>query len=393
MGKTILNKTGQDIEQLCEKKLAFINANPIIERTSIEDGIVRENTIYRLGTVTSAPVITAVENSYNESIIVFKTGPNVTHLNENNDSVNGLAVPQFIPIGYSLVGIPIKILEQDSSYVICYWNHLVIIKKLHDCDLSYSLYLNDVVDARSSFVVISYEYKENNEKVETGCLRCKAYDGIINMNGYDNISVDHPGTVNYVEPHKTFSYKDYLDDSYRINCIMTGLRIGSELDDFIPSRDFYDIPIEVDYDNQKLRINNDGFLIRTEGTTKKLCLVTTDSDLTSASKIDLTNSGITSLNQYPFINCSSLNELILPATINQIDEDSFIKRDNDGSLSHEDIIESVTFNGTIDQWENIDVTSYGPGGGREYWPSVIHCSDGDWVNTDRPENSNDDNEG
>lgn len=378
MGKTILNKTGQDFEQLCEKKLAFINANPIIEKTSIEDGIVKENTIYRLGTVTSAPVITAVENSYNESIVVFKTGPNVTHLNENNDSVNGLAVPQFIPIGYSLVGIPIKILEQDNSYVICYWNHLVIIKKLHDCDQSYSLHLNRVVDAKYSFVAFSYEYEnsENNEKAGISCRRCTSYDdksNIIDMSSSDSLAG--------IEPHKTFSYYDN-DSRHRINCIMTGLRIGSELDDFIPSRDFYDIPIEVDYDNQKLRINNDGFLIRTEGTTKKLCLVTTDSNLTSANRIDLTNSGITSLDKYPFINCSLINELILPATIDHINEYTFIKRGNgDGSLSHEDIIESVTFNGTIAQWENIDVTSWGDGlDAKEYWPSVIHCSDGDWKN-------------
>ena len=395
MGKTILNKTGQDIEQLCEKKLASINANPIIEKTSIEDGIVKENTIYRLGTVTSAPVITAVENSYNESIIVFKTGPNVTYLNENNDSVNGLAVPQFIPTGYSLVGVPVKILEQNSSYVICYWNHLVIIKKLHDCGPGYSSISG--ANTEQSYVVYSYEYSGATKSgfyrvVSDSDVAGNTYDNKINMvshggirveDGYEELS--RPYTT--INPGTTF---EVYDDTY-YGCTITGLRIGSELDDFVPSDRFHDIPIEVDYDNQKLKINNDGFLIRTEGTTKKLCLVTTDSDLTSANKIDLTNSGITSLDQYPFINCS-LNELILPASIDHINEYTFIKKDNGGNDVYENVIESVTFKGTIAQWENIDAISWGGGVGA-YWPSVIHCSDGDWVNTDRPENSNDDNEG
>lgn len=394
MGKTILNKTGQDIEQLCEKKLASINANPIIERTSIENGIVRENTIYRLGTVTSAPVITAVENSYNESIIVFKTGPNVTHLNENNDSVDGLAIPPFIPTGYSLVGVPVKILEQNSSYVICYWNYLVVIKKLHDCSIGYSS--GGGADTEHSYVVYSYE-----EDSETKADFCKVVSGSdyagnivdnkIDMVSHSGIRVetgyeDLSRTYTTINPGTAFSVSGHYGD-----CTITGLRIGSDLDDFVSSDRFHDIPIEVDYDNQKLSVNDsNGFLIRTEGATKKLCFVTTDSDLTSASKIDLTNSGITSLDQYPFINCS-LNELILPATIDHINEYTFIKKNNSGNgFSYEDsIIESVTFKGTIAQWENIDAVSWGGGVGA-YWPLVIHCSDGDWVNTDRPENSNGD---
>ncbi|MEE3344121.1 MAG: hypothetical protein VZS44_08545 [Bacilli bacterium] len=387
MGKTILNKTGQDIEQLCEKKLASINANPIIEKTSIEDGIVRENTIYRLGTVTSAPVITAVENSYNESIIVFKTGPNVTYLNENNDSVNGLAVPQFIPTGYSLVGVPVKILEQDSSYVICYWNHLVIIKKLHDCSggYDYSDYaLVGGADAERSYVVYSGEDRDKKIKSGLGCVIDTNNKIDIISDGGIEVKIGY--STKTVDPSSTF-FGDYFDGRYSQDlwdCTITGLRIGSELDDFVPSREFHDIPIEVDYGNQKLKINNDGFLIRTEGTTKKLCFVTTDSNLVNANKIDLTNSGITSLDQYPFINCS-LNELILPATIDHINEYTFIKRDDGGDDLIEDIIESVTFKGTIAQWENIDDVSLGGAGAGSYWPLVIHCSDGDWVNPDRSE--------
>lgn len=397
MGKTILNKTGQDIEQLCEKKLASINANPIIERTSIEDGIVRENTIYRLGTVTSAPVITAVENSYNESIIVFKTGPNVTHLNENNDSVNGLAVPQFIPTGYSLVGVPVKILEQNSSYVICYWNHLVIIKKLHDCGPGYNSISG--ANTKQSYVVYSYE---QNEQTKSGFCRVvsdsdvagNTYDNEINMvshggirveDGYEELS--RPYTT--INPGTTFKVYDNIHYDTYYGCLITGLRIGSNLDDFVPSWDFHDIPIEVDYDNQKLKVNSDGFLIRTEGTTKKLCFVTTDSSLVNANKIDLTNSGITSLDQYPFINCS-LSELILPASIDSINECTFIKRDNGNNDLSEDIIESVTFKGTIAQWES--VTTGFSGDYYVYWPLAVHCSDGDWVNTDRLESENN-NEG
>ena len=385
MGKTILNKTGQDIEQLCEKKLASINANPIIEKTSIEDGIVRENTIYRLGTVTSAPVITAVENSYNESIIVFKTGPNVTYLNENNDSVNGLAVPQFIPTGYSLVGVPVKILEQNSSYVICYWNHLVIIKKLHDCSggYDYSDCPEGGADAEHSYIVYSGESRGGGIKSGLGCVIDTNNKIDIISDGGIEVKIGEYSTKT-INPGSTFFDDGKLWD----DCTITGLRIGSSLDDFVPSEGFHDIPIEVDYDNQKLKINNDGFLIRTEGTTKKLCLVTTDSSLINANKIDLTNSGITSLDQYPFINCS-LNELILPATIDHINEYTFIKKDNGGNDVYENVIESVTFKGTIAQWENIDAISWGGGVGA-YWPLVIHCSDGDWVNTDRPENSNDD---
>lgn len=386
MGKTILNKTGQDIEQLCEKKLASINANPIIEKTSIEDGIVRENTIYRLGTVTSAPVITAVENSYNESIIVFKTGPNVTYLNENNDSVNGLAVPQFIPTGYSLVGVPVKILEQDSSYVICYWNHLVIIKKLHDCSggYDYSDCPKGGADAERSYIVYSGESRGGGGiKSGLGCVIDTNNKIDIISDGGIEVKIEY--STKTINPGSTF----FDDDNLWDDCTITGLRIGSKLDDFVPSEGFHDIPIEVDYDNQKLKINNDGFLIRTEGTTKRLCLVTTDSDLTSASKIDLTNSGITSLDQYPFINCS-LSELILPATIDHINECTFIKRDNGNNDLSEDIIESVTFKGTIAQWES--VTTGFSGDYYVYWPLVVHCSDGDWTNTDRLE-SESNNEG
>jgi len=388
MGKTILNKTGQDIEQLCEKKLASINANPIIEKTSIEDGIVRENTIYRLGTVTSAPVITAVENSYNESIIVFKTGPNVTYLNENNYSVNGLTVPQFIPTGYSLVGVPVKILEQDSSYVICYWNHLVIIKKLHDCSLGLSS--TSGADTEHSHVVYSYEYEYDGNEV-AGSDYCLVVDtnNKIDMISGRGIEVKFTYQSKTINPGSTFYVPDYYHGRNDENCTITGLRIGSELDDFVPSREFHDIPIEVDYGNQKLKINNDGFLIRTEGTTKKLCFVTTDSNLVNANKIDLTNSGITSLDQYPFINCS-LSELILPATIDHINEYTFIKRDDGGDDLSEDIIESVTFKGTIAQWES--VTTGFSGDYYVYWPLVVHCSDGDWTNTDRLESENN-NEG
>lgn len=388
MGKTILNKTGQDIEQLCEKKLASINANPIIERTSIEDGIVRENTIYRLGTVTSAPVITAVENSYNESIIVFKTGPNVTHLNENNDSVDGLAVPQLIPTGYSLVGVPVKILEQNSSYVICYWNHLVIIKKLHDCNLGYSS--TSGADTEHSYVVYSYEYEDDGNEFAGSdyCLVVDTNDKI-NMISNSGIDVKFVYSTKTINPGSTFYVSDYYHGRRDKNCMMTGLRIGSNLDDFVPSWEFHDIPIEVDYDNQKLKVNDDGFLIRTEGTTKKLCFVTTDSDLTSANKIDLTNSGITSLDQYPFINCS-LNELILPASIDSINECTFIKRDSGNNDLSEDIIESVTFKGTIAQWES--VTTGFSGDYYVYWPLAVHCSDGDWINTDRLKSENN-NEG
>lgn len=390
MGKTILNKTGQDIEQLCEKKLASINANPIIERTSIEDGIVRENTIYRLGTVTSAPVITAVENSYNESIIVFKTGPNVTYLNENNDSVNGLAVPQFIPTGYSLVGVPVKILEQNSSYVICYWNHLVIIKKLHDCGPGY----NSISGANTeqSYVVFTYD---EDDGTKTGSSFCEVVSNSDTYNNNKINMVSHGGIrvkIGFEDAGKlysTISPGDTFNTSDHFNCLVTGIRIGSDLDDFVPSWDFHDIPIEVDYGNQKLKVNSDGFLIRTEGATKKLCFVTTDSSLVNANKIDLTNSGITSLDQYPFINCS-LNELILPASIDSINECTFIKRDNGNNDLSEDIIESVTFRGTIAQWES--VTTGFSGDYYVYWPLAVHCSDGDWVNTDRLESENN-NEG
>lgn len=391
MGKTILNKTGQDIEQLCEKKLASINANPIIERTSIEDGIVRENTIYRLGTVTSAPVITAVENSYNESIIVFKTGPNVTHLNENNDSVNGLAVPQFIPTGYSLVGVPVKILEKNSSYVICYWNHLVIIKKLHDCGPGYDSISG--ADTEHSYVVYSYNENDGTKTGSSFCEVVSRYDfygtpyNNINMKSHGGIRVKI-GFEDAGKLYSTISPGDTFNTSDHFNCLVTGLRIGSDLDDFVPSYEFHNIPIEVDDNNQKLKIDSNGFLTRTEGTTKKLCLVTTDSDLTSANKIDLTNSGITSLGDYSFTNCS-LNELILPATIDNIGECAFL---NNGGNSDEYVIE-VTFKGTIAQWENIDGVAGVGGDFWWYWPLVIHCSDGDWVNPDRSENSNDDNEG
>ena len=391
MGKTILNKTGQDIEQLCEKKLAAINANPIIERTSIEDGIVRENTIYRLGTITSVPVITAVENSYNESIIIFKTGPSVTHLNENNDSVNGLAVPPFVPTGYSLVGVPVKILERNSSYVICYWNYLVVIKKLHDCNGGYDSISG--ADTEHSYVVYSYEKSGGTEIgtdfcqiVSGGYHAGDVLDNKIDMLSHGGIRAEL-GFEDAGRPYSTISgttFNTYDHD----DCTITGLRIGSDLDDFVPSYEFHNIPIEVDDNNQKLSVNgSNGFLIRTEGATKKLCFVTTDSDLTSARKIDLTNSGITSLGEYPFTNCSLLSELILPATIDSIGECSFL---NNGGVGYEYVIESVTFKGTIAQWESIDGVSGASGGAWEYWPVVIHCSDGDWVNTDRPENNNGD---
>lgn len=118
MGKTVLDITGGSLKAKINKKLSSI-ASTVKHKDAILNGIVEENTYYDLGTITSAPTITAVENSYDESVIIFTVG--------GSDSIP--AFP-FIPSGYKLVDIPIKEFSVGSKYVICYWNSTVIIKRL-----------------------------------------------------------------------------------------------------------------------------------------------------------------------------------------------------------------------------------------------------------------------
>ncbi len=118
MGKTVLDITGGSLRAKVNEKLSSI-ASTVKHKDAILNGIVEENTYYDLGTITSAPTITAVENSYNESVIIFTVG--------GSDSIP--AFP-FIPSGYKLVNIPIKEFSVGSKYVICYWNSTVIIKRL-----------------------------------------------------------------------------------------------------------------------------------------------------------------------------------------------------------------------------------------------------------------------
>ena len=118
MGKTVLDITGGSLRAKVNEKLSSI-ASTVKHKNAISNGIVEENTYYDLGTITSAPTITAVENSYDESVIIFTVG--------GSDSIP--AFP-FIPSGYKLVDIPIKEFSVGSKYVICYWNSTVIIKRL-----------------------------------------------------------------------------------------------------------------------------------------------------------------------------------------------------------------------------------------------------------------------
>lgn len=118
MGKTVLDITGGSLRAKVNEKLSSI-ASTVKHKNAISNGIVEENTYYELGTITSAPTITAVENSYDESVIIFTVG--------GSDSIP--AFP-FIPSGYKLVDIPIKEFSVGSKYVICYWNSTVIIKRL-----------------------------------------------------------------------------------------------------------------------------------------------------------------------------------------------------------------------------------------------------------------------
>jgi hypothetical protein len=118
MGKTVLDITGGSLRAKVNKKLSSI-ASTVKHKDAILNGIIEENTYYELGTITSAPTITAVENSYDESVIIFTVG--------GSESIP--AFP-FIPSGYKLVDIPIKEFSVGSKYVICYWNSTVIIKRL-----------------------------------------------------------------------------------------------------------------------------------------------------------------------------------------------------------------------------------------------------------------------
>ena len=118
MGKTVLDITGGSLRTKVNEKLSSI-ASTVKHKNAISNGIVEENTYYDLGTITSAPTITAVENSYDESVIIFTVG--------GSESIP--AFP-FIPSGYKLVDIPIKEFSVGSKYVICYWNSTVIIKRL-----------------------------------------------------------------------------------------------------------------------------------------------------------------------------------------------------------------------------------------------------------------------
>lgn len=118
MGKTVLDITGGSLRAKVNEKLSSI-ASTVKHKNAISNGIVEENTYYELGTITSAPTITAVENSYDESVIIFTVG--------GSESIP--AFP-FIPSGYKLVDIPIKEFSVGSKYVICYWNSTVIIKRL-----------------------------------------------------------------------------------------------------------------------------------------------------------------------------------------------------------------------------------------------------------------------
>lgn len=118
MGKTVLDITGGSLRAKINEKLSSI-ASTVKHKDAILNSIVEENTYYDLGTITSAPTITAVENSYDESVIIFTVG--------GSDSIP--AFP-FIPSGYKLVDIPIKEFSVGSKYVICYWNSTVIIKRL-----------------------------------------------------------------------------------------------------------------------------------------------------------------------------------------------------------------------------------------------------------------------
>ena len=118
MGKTVLDITGGSLRAKVNEKLSSI-ASTVKHKDAISNGVVEENTYYDLGTITSAPTITAVENSYDESVIIFTVG--------GSDSIP--AFP-FIPSGYKLVDIPIKEFSVGSKYVICYYNSTVIIKRL-----------------------------------------------------------------------------------------------------------------------------------------------------------------------------------------------------------------------------------------------------------------------
>lgn len=118
MGKTVLDITGGSLKAKINEKLSSL-ASTVKHKSAILNGIVEENTYYELGTITSAPTITAVENSYDESVIIFTVG--------GSESIP--AFP-FIPSGYKLVDIPIKEFSVGSKYIICYWNSTVIIKRL-----------------------------------------------------------------------------------------------------------------------------------------------------------------------------------------------------------------------------------------------------------------------
>lgn len=146
MGKTVLDITGGSLRAKINEKLSSI-ASTVKHKSAILNGIVEENTYYELGTITSAPTITAVENSYDESVIIFTVG--------GSESIP--AFP-FIPSGYKLVDIPIKEFSVGSKYVICYWNSTVIIKRLVS-----STKAND-----ETWNGYSWDNYDNRSKVSTG---------------------------------------------------------------------------------------------------------------------------------------------------------------------------------------------------------------------------------
>lgn len=146
MGKTVLDITGGSLRAKINEKLSSI-ASTVKHKDAILNGIVEENTYYDLGTITSAPTITAVENSYDESVIIFTVG--------GSESIP--AFP-FIPSGYKLVDIPIKEFSVGSKYVICYWNSTVIIKRLVS-----STKAND-----ETWNGYSYDNYDNRSEVSTG---------------------------------------------------------------------------------------------------------------------------------------------------------------------------------------------------------------------------------
>lgn len=80
----------------------------------------------------------------------------------------------------------------------------------------------------------------------------------------------------------------------------------------------------------------------------------------------IVGNGVTNIREYTFYGCSSLTSISIPDSVTNIGEFAFYDCNNNSK--------SITFNGTIEQWNAIEKWDSGIGNTGKY---TIHCTDGD----------------